>query len=299
MNNESLELNEYRIHIFRLRDYFEAFFSSCYLGLRKPNIEIYKLALKITQREPAECVMIDDRGLNLETAKELGMHTIQFKNVSQMRSRSGPVEYRRRLTRPRAREKLISLCSKIESWRPPMKLNTRVSPDIDSLSRAALEQVLSDMQQAVKLRGRFAIALSGGHTPRKNVCALGHRTKNTAPKLPGTASPCSGATNVCRPRRSPQQLPHDSRNAASPTFPFPPANVHPAPTNLPTPQAAAAAYDADLHKFLPARLPAFDVTLLGVGPEGHTASLFPGSPALEEKKKWVEAVTAKPRPPIA
>ncbi len=86
LNNESLELNEYRIHTFRLRDYFEAFFSSCYLGLRKPNVEIYKLALKITQREPAECVMIDDRGLNLETAKELGMHTIQVKSFTQMKS---------------------------------------------------------------------------------------------------------------------------------------------------------------------------------------------------------------------
>ena len=82
LNNESLELNEYRIHTFKLRDYFESFFSSCYLGLRKPNIEIYKLALKITQCEPEECVMIDDRGLNLET----GIHTIQFKSVSQLRA---------------------------------------------------------------------------------------------------------------------------------------------------------------------------------------------------------------------
>jgi putative hydrolase of the HAD superfamily len=86
LNNESKELNEYRIHTFHLRDYFESFFSSCYLALRKPNVEIYKLALKITQRDPEECVMIDDRGLNLETAKELGMHTIQYKNLSQIRS---------------------------------------------------------------------------------------------------------------------------------------------------------------------------------------------------------------------
>jgi putative hydrolase of the HAD superfamily len=86
LNNESRELNEYRIHTFHLRDYFESFFSSCYLALRKPNVEIYKLALKITQRSPEECVMIDDRGLNLETAKELGMHTIQYKSTSQMRA---------------------------------------------------------------------------------------------------------------------------------------------------------------------------------------------------------------------
>jgi putative hydrolase of the HAD superfamily len=86
LNNESRELNEYRIKTFNLPQYFEAFFSSCYLALRKPNVEFYRLALKITQRNPEDCVMIDDRGLNLETAREIGMHTIQFKSVTQLRA---------------------------------------------------------------------------------------------------------------------------------------------------------------------------------------------------------------------
>jgi putative hydrolase of the HAD superfamily len=86
LNNESLEINDYRIRTFRLRDYFEFFLSSCYLGVRKPGREIYSLALKITQCDPAECAMIDDRGLNLECARELGMRTIQFQNVEQLRS---------------------------------------------------------------------------------------------------------------------------------------------------------------------------------------------------------------------
>jgi len=85
LNNESLEINEYRIQTFHLRDYFEAFFSSCYLALRKPGAEIYTKALKITQRDPAECILIDDRGLNLECARELGMHTILFQSVTQFR----------------------------------------------------------------------------------------------------------------------------------------------------------------------------------------------------------------------
>jgi putative hydrolase of the HAD superfamily len=85
LNNESREINEYRIAQFHLRDYFESFFSSCYLGVRKPDAEIYRLALEITQCKPEECAMIDDRGLNLECAKELGMHTIQFQNVAQLR----------------------------------------------------------------------------------------------------------------------------------------------------------------------------------------------------------------------
>jgi putative hydrolase of the HAD superfamily len=86
LNNESREINEYRIDKFALRDYFEAFFSSCYLGVRKPDPGIYKLALKITQQKPADCILIDDRGLNLEVAREVGIHTILFKNLAQLRN---------------------------------------------------------------------------------------------------------------------------------------------------------------------------------------------------------------------
>jgi len=84
LNNESREINEYRIDKFALRDYFEAFFSSCYLGVRKPDPGIYKLALKITQQKPAECILIDDRGLNLEVAREVGIQTILFRNLAQL-----------------------------------------------------------------------------------------------------------------------------------------------------------------------------------------------------------------------
>ena len=85
INNEPLELNEWRIRQFSLRREFQAFFSSCYLGIRKPDEGIYKLALEVTQRIPAECVFIDDRDLNLECAKALGMRTIRFQNAQQLR----------------------------------------------------------------------------------------------------------------------------------------------------------------------------------------------------------------------
>lgn len=85
INNEPLELNEWRIRQFALRREFQAFFSSCYLGIRKPDEGIYKLALEVTQRNPAECVFIDDRDLNLECAKALGMRTIRFQNAAQLR----------------------------------------------------------------------------------------------------------------------------------------------------------------------------------------------------------------------
>jgi len=85
INNEPLEINERRIHQFHLRREFKAFFSSCYLGVRKPDEGIYKLALEVTQRDPTECVFIDDRELNLECAKALGMRTVHFQNAAQLR----------------------------------------------------------------------------------------------------------------------------------------------------------------------------------------------------------------------
>jgi putative hydrolase of the HAD superfamily len=85
INNEPLEINERRIREFHLRREFKAFFSSCYLGVRKPDEGIYKLALEVTQRAPEESLFIDDRELNLECAKQLGMHTIHFQNAAQLR----------------------------------------------------------------------------------------------------------------------------------------------------------------------------------------------------------------------
>jgi putative hydrolase of the HAD superfamily len=94
LNNEPRELNQYRIEQFGLRQDFIAFFSSCYLGARKPDEAIYRLALEVTQRAPEECVFIDDRALNLECARRLGMGTIHFQNAAQLReelSRHGVV----------------------------------------------------------------------------------------------------------------------------------------------------------------------------------------------------------------
>jgi putative hydrolase of the HAD superfamily len=85
INNEPLEINERRIREFNLRREFKAFFSSCYLGVRKPDEGIYKLALEVTQRDPEESLFIDDRELNLECAKQLGMRTIHFQTAAQLR----------------------------------------------------------------------------------------------------------------------------------------------------------------------------------------------------------------------
>jgi putative hydrolase of the HAD superfamily len=86
INNESRELNDYRIKKFGMRAIFKIFISSCFVGLRKPERDIYRLALEITQIPADECCFIDDRALNLECAAKLGMHTIEMHDVNQLRS---------------------------------------------------------------------------------------------------------------------------------------------------------------------------------------------------------------------
>lgn len=85
INNESLELNLFRIEKFGLREIFAAFFSSCFVRLRKPDPAIYKLALDVTQKTHEECCFIDDRPLNLEGARQMGMRVIQFQDANQLR----------------------------------------------------------------------------------------------------------------------------------------------------------------------------------------------------------------------
>jgi len=86
LNNESRELNRHRIETFGLRQYFSLFLSSCYLGLKKPEEEIYRVAVDITQHRPDQCVFIDDRELNLECADRAGIHPVHFENAEQLRA---------------------------------------------------------------------------------------------------------------------------------------------------------------------------------------------------------------------
>lgn len=86
INNESRELNEYRIQKFELRRDFQVFFSSCYVHSRKPEEMIYRVALDVTQRPAGECIFIDDRALNLECPRRLGMNVIQYHTPEQLRS---------------------------------------------------------------------------------------------------------------------------------------------------------------------------------------------------------------------
>ena len=85
LNNESDDLNRYRIHKFRISEIFEAFLSSCWLGVRKPTRQFYSRALGIAQANPAHSLFIDDRQQNLAAASALGMTVILFTSADKLR----------------------------------------------------------------------------------------------------------------------------------------------------------------------------------------------------------------------
>lgn len=76
LSNESRELNNYRIEKFKLHEVFDGFFSSCYLGIRKPDPQIFKKAMEIVHVSPSESLYFDDREMLVNTAKKLGMNAV-------------------------------------------------------------------------------------------------------------------------------------------------------------------------------------------------------------------------------
>lgn len=77
ISNESREINDYRIEKFNLRELFDGFFSSCYMGIRKPDPRIFEKALQITQVKPSECLYFDDREMLVKAAKKIGINGIE------------------------------------------------------------------------------------------------------------------------------------------------------------------------------------------------------------------------------
>lgn len=85
INNESRELNEYRIRTFELAQIFDLFVSSCFVGLRKPDERIYRLALDLVQKTGDQACFIDDRRENIEGARRAGMRTILMQDLPQLK----------------------------------------------------------------------------------------------------------------------------------------------------------------------------------------------------------------------
>jgi putative hydrolase of the HAD superfamily len=85
INNEARELNQFRINKFHLHDFFDAFVSSCEVGMRKPDPGIFLLALGIAQAKPEECLYFDDRIMLVEAARKVGIHAFHHESYERTR----------------------------------------------------------------------------------------------------------------------------------------------------------------------------------------------------------------------
>jgi 6-phosphogluconolactonase len=139
----------------------------------------------------------------------------------------------------------------------------------------------------------FAINLSGGSTPRRLYQRLA--TPEMASQFPWDRVHWFWGDERFVPHNHPDSNFRMVREALLSHVPVPAENVHAVPTEGLSPEEAAAAYESTLKHFyggskLADDRPLFDITLLGLGADGHTASLFPGQPALQETKRWAVAV---------
>jgi 6-phosphogluconolactonase len=165
------------------------------------------------------------------------------------------------------------------------------------LFQAAAEEVIRAATSAVAQRGRFAIALSGGSTP-KNLYTL--IAANASANLPWDRMFFFWGDERHVPPDNPDSNYRMAKETLLSKVAIPPANIFPIPAENPDASAAAEAYEQTLRKFFalaPREFPRFDLILLGMGPDGHTASLFPETAALQEKSRlvmanWVEKLNA-------
>lgn len=138
--------------------------------------------------------------------------------------------------------------------------------------------------------GRVALCLSGGATPRRLYELLGAAPRRE--RLPWPRIHCFWGDERFVPHDDPRSNFRMAHEALLRHVPIPADNIHPIPTERGSAAAAAAAYERVLKGFygadaLDAVRPLFDLTLLGLGEDGHIASLFPNSPTLAETEKWV------------
>ncbi|HEX5473609.1 MAG TPA: 6-phosphogluconolactonase [Vicinamibacterales bacterium] len=171
--------------------------------------------------------------------------------------------------------------------------DVRIAADLDALSLSAAEAAATVIEAAVRRAGRCAIALSGGHTPRTLHEQLATRFRD---RVPWTHVHVYWGDERYVPPDDPRSNYRMAKETLLDRVPCPAANIHPMPTHLP-PERAASAYEATLRSAFDGAWPRFDLVFLGLGPEGHTASLFPRSPALEERVRWSVAVEVPAEPP--
>jgi len=169
----------------------------------------------------------------------------------------------------------------------------RILTTPQELSEAAAEEVVRDADEAVKARGRFTIALSGGSTPKNLFNLLATNARNA---LPWDRMYFFWGDERHVPPTDPDSNYRMAEEVMLSKVPVPPGNVFRMAAENPDAARVADDYEKALRKFFQLTadgVPQFDFILLGMGPDGHTASLFPGTAALQEKSRlvvsnWVE-----------
>ena len=161
-----------------------------------------------------------------------------------------------------------------------------ISRDPDELARRAAAQWVALAATAIQSRGRFTVALSGGSTPKTLYSLLA--TPEFREKIDWNRVHLFWGDERCVPPDHPESNYRMVREALLRKIEFPPQNIH-RMAGEKDPDTAAAEYEQELRNFFQttAPAPAFDLVLLGLGEDGHTASLFPGSTMLKETTRWV------------
>lgn len=169
-----------------------------------------------------------------------------------------------------------------------MTTNVRVYSSRAALAAAAAAQFADIAERAIAARGKFNVALSGGTTPREiyRVIALEY-----ADSIEWERVHVYWGDERCVPLEDPENNAHMAMVAMLRDVSIPPENIHRIPVQLPS-EEAADTYQRTLLKHFRDMLPRFDLILLGIGADGHTASLFPASPVLDEEDRWVVATQA-------
>jgi 6-phosphogluconolactonase len=159
--------------------------------------------------------------------------------------------------------------------------------DYASLSNAAAGIFVQQARQAAQSKGWFSVALAGGHTPQRTYQLLAQPPYSD--RTPWRQIHIFWGDERCVPPDDPRSNARMAHQALLDQVPIPPSQIHPIPCTLP-PQVAAERYEGILQAFFGDQPPRFDLIFLGLGENGHTASLFPGTPMLEEQERWVAAV---------